>query len=165
MGLRVIKVISKAQRLRQSLGKSSSKPQKEPALPANWQGVLARVRCLLFKGYSYIPGSFCMCPKTAPARARTLEAGKRWARLAQARAASRPGLGGVAFQAPPGSQASSRGEAKDSALLSSRDAPVFLPGESHGQRSLVGYSPWSCKESDTTEATQHLHFWCKRGCL
>ena len=25
--------------------------------------------------------------------------------------------------------------------------PVFLPGESHGQRSLVGYSPWGCKES------------------
>ena len=25
--------------------------------------------------------------------------------------------------------------------------PVFLPGESHGQRSLVGYSPWCCKES------------------
>ena len=31
--------------------------------------------------------------------------------------------------------------------------PVFLPGESHGQRSLVGYSPWGCKESDTREAT------------
>ena len=29
--------------------------------------------------------------------------------------------------------------------------PVFLPGESHGQRSLVGYSPWSCKELDTTD--------------
>ena len=29
--------------------------------------------------------------------------------------------------------------------------PVFLPGESHGWRSLVGYSPWGCKESDTTE--------------
>ena len=28
---------------------------------------------------------------------------------------------------------------------------VFLPGESHGQRSLVGYSPWGHKESDTTE--------------
>jgi len=28
--------------------------------------------------------------------------------------------------------------------------PVFLPGESHGQRSLVGYIPWGCKESDTT---------------
>ena len=28
---------------------------------------------------------------------------------------------------------------------------VFLPGESHGQRSLQGYSPWGCKESDTAE--------------
>ena len=28
---------------------------------------------------------------------------------------------------------------------------IFLPGESHGQRSLVGYRPWCCKESDTTE--------------
>ena len=28
--------------------------------------------------------------------------------------------------------------------------PVFLPGESHGQRSLVGYSPWDRRESDTT---------------
>ena len=25
--------------------------------------------------------------------------------------------------------------------------PVFLPGKSHGQRSLAGYSPWDCKES------------------
>jgi len=31
--------------------------------------------------------------------------------------------------------------------------PVFLPGEFHGQRSLAGYSPLGCKESDTTEAT------------
>ena len=31
--------------------------------------------------------------------------------------------------------------------------PVFLPGESHGQRSLAGYSPWGCKESDMTEVT------------
>jgi len=29
--------------------------------------------------------------------------------------------------------------------------PIFLPGESHGQRILVGYSPWSHKELDTTE--------------
>ena len=28
---------------------------------------------------------------------------------------------------------------------------VFWPGESHGQRSLLGYSPWGHKESDTTE--------------
>ena len=31
--------------------------------------------------------------------------------------------------------------------------PVFLLGESHGQRSLAGYSPWGHKESDTTEVT------------
>ena len=30
--------------------------------------------------------------------------------------------------------------------------PVFLPGESHGQRSLVDYSPWGCEELDMTEA-------------
>ena len=28
---------------------------------------------------------------------------------------------------------------------------VFLPGEFYGQRSLAGYSPWGCKELDTTE--------------
>ena len=28
---------------------------------------------------------------------------------------------------------------------------IFLPGESHGQRSLVGYSPWGNEELDTTE--------------
>ena len=33
--------------------------------------------------------------------------------------------------------------------------PVFLHGESHGQRSLVGYGPYGCNESDMTEATQH----------
>ena len=33
--------------------------------------------------------------------------------------------------------------------------PVFLPGKSHRQRSLIGYSPWGRKESDTTE---WLHF-------
>ena len=32
--------------------------------------------------------------------------------------------------------------------------PVFLPGESHGWRSLVGCSPWGRTESDTTEATK-----------
>ena len=35
--------------------------------------------------------------------------------------------------------------------------PVFLPGESHGRRSLVGYSPWDRKESDRTEQL-HFHF-------
>ena len=34
--------------------------------------------------------------------------------------------------------------------------PVFLPRKSHRQRSLAGYSPWSCKESNTTEHTRML---------
>ena len=50
---------------------------------------------------------------------------------------SNPGLGG------------SSGEGKW------QPTPVLLPGKSHGRRSLVGYSPWCCKESDTTE---RLHF-------
>ena len=37
---------------------------------------------------------------------------------------------------------------------------VFLPGESHGRRSLVGYNPPGYKESDTTEATEaHTLMW------
>ena len=37
--------------------------------------------------------------------------------------------------------------------------PVLLPGESHGgQRSLVGYSPWGCKESDMTERLTYCHY-------
>ena len=35
--------------------------------------------------------------------------------------------------------------------------PVFFPGEFHGQRILVGYSPWGGKESDMTERL-HFHF-------
>ena len=35
--------------------------------------------------------------------------------------------------------------------------PVLLPGESHGGRSLVGYSPWGPKESDMT-GRLHFHF-------
>ena len=37
--------------------------------------------------------------------------------------------------------------------------PVFLPGKSHGQRNLVGYSPWGRKESDMT-ARLHFTFLC-----
>ena len=35
--------------------------------------------------------------------------------------------------------------------------PVLSPGKSHRQRSLVAYSPWSCKESYTTEVTEHRY--------
>ena len=40
--------------------------------------------------------------------------------------------------------------------------PVFLPGKSHGQRSLVGCSPWGPKESDMTE---RLHFHFSLSCI
>ena len=33
--------------------------------------------------------------------------------------------------------------------------PVFLPGASHGLRCQQDYSPWGCKVSDTSEATEH----------
>ena len=40
--------------------------------------------------------------------------------------------------------------------------PVLLPGKSHGQRSLVGYSPWGREESETTE---QLHFHFSLSCI
>ena len=40
--------------------------------------------------------------------------------------------------------------------------PVAVPGKSHGRRSLVGYSPWGHKESDTTE---RLHFPFSLSCI
>ena len=40
--------------------------------------------------------------------------------------------------------------------------PVLLPGKSHGQRSLVGYSPWGLEESDTTK---WLHFHFSLSCI
>ena len=36
--------------------------------------------------------------------------------------------------------------------------PAFLPGEFHGQRRLVGYSPGGFKESDMIEVTEVTHF-------
>ena len=53
-----------------------------------------------------------------------------------------------------------------SALVSRRrrwhPTPVVLPGKPHGQRSLVGCSPWGRKESDTTE---RLHFHFSLSCI
>ena len=42
-----------------------------------------------------------------------------------------------------------------------RPTTVFFPGESHGQRSLESYSPWGCKELDTSEVTEHAQ-WLKK---
>ena len=55
------------------------------------------------------------------------------------------------------------GDARDTGLIPGsgrfpwrkwQPTPVFLPGEFHGQRKLVGYSPWGCKESYMTEHPQ-----------
>ena len=43
--------------------------------------------------------------------------------------------------------------------------PVFLPGESHGQKSIVGCRLWGHTESDTTEATYAFDLWCWRRLL
>ena len=58
-------------------------------------------------------------------------------------------LGGLAVKNPPAMQ-----ETQVQSLGGedpSEEEMAALPGKSHGQRSLVGYSPWSSKESDMTE--------------
>ena len=42
--------------------------------------------------------------------------------------------------------------------------PVFLPGESHGQKSLAGHGPQGRRESDMTEVTKHAHM-CMYVCV
>ena len=44
-------------------------------------------------------------------------------------------------------------------------APIFLPGDSHGQRSLVGYRPWGHKESEMTENTHSIYYGSVEGHL
>ena len=52
---------------------------------------------------------------------------------------------------------------KESACKAGDPDPVFLPAESHGQRSLAGCSPWGHKESDTPErlllSTVEMYLW------
>ena len=54
------------------------------------------------------------------------------------------------------------GDARDVGLIPGlgrkwQPTPVFLPGEFHGQRSLVSYSPWDGKELDSTEHVCQHH--------
>ena len=51
------------------------------------------------------------------------------------------------------------GSGRSSREGNGQPTPVFLPGESHGQRSLVGYSSWGHKELDTTEQLSLSLFW------
>ena len=68
--------------------------------------------------------------------------------------------GGSALENPPEIQemqktwVQSLGQ-EDSWRRAWQPTPVFLPGESHGQRSLAGYSPQGPKESNMTEVTEH----------
>ena len=55
------------------------------------------------------------------------------------------------FPANAGDSGSIPGSGRSPGGGQSNPTPVFLPREFHGQRNLVGYSPWSHKESDTTE--------------
>ena len=69
-----------------------------------------------------------------------------------------PGGGSVVKNLPV---PANEGDARDMSLIPGlgrfsrrrkwQSTPVFLPGKSHGDRSLVGYSSWSHKESDMTE--------------
>ena len=43
--------------------------------------------------------------------------------------------------------------------------PVFLPGKSHGQQSLAGYSPWGRKETDVTERLTLSHACNMQVCI
>ena len=55
------------------------------------------------------------------------------------------------------------GDTRDASSIQGRSPgegngnPLHLPGESHGQRSLAGYSLWGGKESDTTETKRRTH--------
>ena len=50
-----------------------------------------------------------------------------------------------------------RGEEGAGEINGESGTPVFLPEESHGQRSLAGCDPWGHEESDMTEVTEHTH--------
>ena len=73
-------------------------------------------------------------------------------------------LAGGALDLASGKESANAGDARDMGSIpgSGRFPPqrkkryptaVFLPGKSHGQRSLVGYSPWGRKKSDVTKCT------------
>ena len=77
--------------------------------------------------------------------------------------------GGASGKEPPGNA----GVARDTGLIPGsgrvpwrrkwQPSPVFLPGESHGQRSLADYSLWGRKGLDTTERlSTHAHMYMCR---
>ena len=68
----------------------------------------------------------------------------------------------------PSANAANTGGGKSPFLIKKtarQPTPGFLPGKSHEQRSLVGYSPKSHKESDTAEETEDAYTKKLTGCL
>ena len=61
------------------------------------------------------------------------------------------GSEGEVFTCNAGDLGSISGSGKTPWRRKLQPTPVFLPGESHGRKSLVGYSPWGRKETATTE--------------
>ena len=69
--------------------------------------------------------------------------------------------------------AANAGDSRDAVLIpgsgrcprggNGNPTPIFLPGESHGQRSLVGYSPEGRKEADTTATDSFTFASLRRG--
>ena len=59
----------------------------------------------------------------------------------------------VGQPSPQATAAESAAATRESWHAAIKTTPVLLPGKSHGQRSLVGCSPWGRTESDTTDAT------------
>ena len=59
--------------------------------------------------------------------------------------------GGSAVKNPPASAASAEEVSLTPWRRKWQPTPVFLLGQSHGQRSLAGYSPWGLKELEMTE--------------
>ena len=62
-----------------------------------------------------------------------------------------------------GGQGSIPGSGRSPGEGNGTPTPILLPGKSHGWRSLVGYSPWGRKVSDTTERFTSLHFTSDSG--
>ena len=65
-------------------------------------------------------------------------------------------MGNLSNEQAKADQAASFGR-KDPLEKEMATQSIFLPGEVHGHRNLVGYNPWGCKESDTTEWLTQTH--------
>ena len=75
-------------------------------------------------------------------------------------------LSGKAFTCQAGDQAGDRGLVPDlerSPGERKGNSFPFLPGKSHGQRSLAGYSPYGCKSDVTSQLNNSIRFWYLKG--